>query len=286
MDLYNLGLVSWWESQCYYHALAYLGREGIIICRPSNPYVCLGIHDDLDQEIDRDFCQENGLPLLRRETAGGVVYLDSRQVFYQVILHKNNPYLPLKRIHFFPRILQPAIDLYRSFGIDALLVPPADIKAGGRKCSGNAAGDIGPSVVYVGNIIMDFDFEAMSKVLKVPTPTYRRHLLKAMQDHMLTLAGRMNGTDVQVLELELVKGFERQFGNLNCRSLDNEIKQQSVLLKERLTSKEWLNQPGRQSKLRRIKIAEGVYLREVRSDENKFALALVQDGRVEGITIP
>ena len=56
MDLYNLGSVSWWQSQCYYHALAYLGQEGIIICRPSEPYVCLGLHDDLDQEIDREFC--------------------------------------------------------------------------------------------------------------------------------------------------------------------------------------------------------------------------------------
>ena len=53
MDIYNLGMVSWWESQCYYHALAYLGREGIILCRPAEPYVCLGLHDDLKQEIDQ-----------------------------------------------------------------------------------------------------------------------------------------------------------------------------------------------------------------------------------------
>ena len=76
MDLYNPGIVSWWESQCYYHALAYLGREGVIICRPAEPYVCLGLHDDLGQEIDQEFCKSIHLPLLRRETGGGVVYLD------------------------------------------------------------------------------------------------------------------------------------------------------------------------------------------------------------------
>ena len=91
MDIYNLGMVSWWESQCYSHALAYLGCEGVIICRPAEPYVCLGLHDDLEQEIDQDFCREYGLPFLRRETGGGVVCLDSRQIFYQVVLRRDNP---------------------------------------------------------------------------------------------------------------------------------------------------------------------------------------------------
>ncbi len=45
MDLYNLGRVDWIASQSLYHALALLGREGLIICYPDSPYVCLGLHD-------------------------------------------------------------------------------------------------------------------------------------------------------------------------------------------------------------------------------------------------
>ncbi|MGD0276676.1 MAG: hypothetical protein ABSB79_11620 [Syntrophales bacterium] len=285
MDLYNLGSVSWWQSQCYYHALAYLGREGIIICRPSEPYVCLGLHDDLDQEIDREFCYENSLPLLRRETAGGVVYLDSGQIFYQVVLHKDNPRLPGRRAGLFPRILQPAIDVYRSLGMDAFFVPPADIKAGGQKCSGNGAGDIGSSVAYVGNIIMNFDFETMSRVLKMPTPAHRQCLLKAMQDHMLTLADGTNGIDIESLESGLVKGFEKQFGKLDNKFLDDETKELAISLKDRLTGRVWLNQPGRRSKMRRIKIAEGIFLQEVEREGRETVLALIKDGQVEEIDL-
>ena len=103
MDLYNLGPVTWWESQCFYHALAHLGREGLIICYPTTPYVCLGLHNDLEQEIDQDYCQQQGIPLMRRETGGGVVYLDHRQVFFQLVLNRNNPALPWRRQRFYKR---------------------------------------------------------------------------------------------------------------------------------------------------------------------------------------
>src|SRR5208283_5388654 len=262
MDIYNLGMVSWWESQCYYHALAYLGREGIILCRPAEPYVCLGLHDDLKQEIDQEFCCDQGLPLLRRETAGGVVYLDSRQIFYQVVLLRDNPHLPMKRDKLFATILQPAIDIYRSFGLAANLALPADIQVDGRKCSGNAAGDIGQAVAYVGNLIIAFDFELMSRVLKVPTPTYRRCFCKAMQDNILVLADKMNGADIGVVESELISGFARIFGELDERSLDDGLKDMAASIRDRLTSYEWLSMPGRRSRIRRIKIVEGLYLQE------------------------
>ena len=286
MDIYNLGMVSWWESQCYYHALAYLGREGIILCRPAEPYVCLGLHDDLDQEIDQEFCRDYGLPILRRETGGGVVYLDSRQIFYQVVLHRDNPRLPMKRDKLFATVLQPAIDIYRSFGLAADLAPPADIQVDGRKCSGNAAGDIGSATAYVGNLIMDFNCAVMSRVLKVASPAYRKYLRQAIKDNMLTLAQSMDGIDMHVLELDLIKGFERQFGELNERYMDKEMSDTAVSLKNRLTSRDWLEMPGRRSRLRRIKIAEGLFLQETRMVGAKTVLALIRDGVIEGITIP
>lgn len=285
MDIYNLGMVNWWESQCYYHALAYLGREGVILCRPAEPYVCLGLHDDLEQEIDQEFCRSSKLPLLRRETAGGVVYLDSRQIFYQVVLRRDNPRLPAQRDRFFVTALQPAIDVFRSFGIEAGLAPPADIKAGGRKCSGNAAGDIGQAVAYVGNIMMGFDYELMSRVLKVPSPAYRVFLKRAMQDNMLVLADRINGLDYDAVESGLRSGFAKIFGTLEELLPDEALKNMAASIRDRLTSSEWLNMPGRRSGLRRIKINEGLFLQECEPEPRKKGLALIRDGKIEEIHV-
>jgi len=286
MDLYNLGAVSWWESQCFYHALAMLGREGLIICYPTTAYVCLGIHDDLKQEIDLDYCRERGLPVIRRETGGGVVYLDCHQLFFQLVLRRDNPLLPLRRDRFYSRFLQPAILVYRSLGLPACLRPPADLIADGRKCSGNAAGDIGLGTAYVGNLLLDFDFDTMSRVLRVPSPGFRRSLHKAMRDNMTTLADWIQAGSVTQEELAeaLIARFAELLGSLTPHRPDDELMRKAVEVREHLTSSNWLNMPGRKTPERRIKIAEGVYLAERRLGSQESMTLLFKNGNVEEAT--
>lgn len=283
MDLYDLGAVDWKESQGLYHALAELGREGLIICYPASPYVCLGLHDDLAQEIDLAFCQYRKIPLLRRETGGGVVYLDSRQVFYQLVLHRDNPLLPLRRTRFYTRFLRPAISVCRSLGMPAELKEPADLAAGGRKCSGNACGDIGPCTAYVGNLLLDFDYETMSGVLRAPDPDFRGMLCRAMRDNMTTLADwRQDQAEYARLASGLAEGFAREIGALEPRGVDDELRTAACRAGERLTAPEWLHMPGRRTCRRRVKIAEGVYLAEKRTDDGKNCCVLEREGRNSG----
>ena len=94
MHLYRLGLVPWQESQLAYHALAHLGREGLILCSPSRPYVSVGYFQDPVQELDLGYCSAAGLPVFRREVGGGAVYLDRHQLFWQVVLGREHPRQP------------------------------------------------------------------------------------------------------------------------------------------------------------------------------------------------
>ncbi|MGI5920849.1 MAG: lipoate--protein ligase family protein [Syntrophomonadaceae bacterium] len=282
MDLYNLGAVTWWESQCYYHALAHLGREGLIICYPSSPYVCLGLHDDLEQEIDRGYCRRYGIPIFRRETGGGVVYLDSQQIFFQLVLRRDNPKLPLRRHRYYKKFLQPAIGVYRQYGVPAELKEPADIAAAGKKCSGNACGDVGECVAYVGNILLDFDFSTMSHLLRVPYNKFREYLLLAMRNNMTTLK---DWTDYRVpyeeLAAGLIKGFEIEWGELERKNVDEELQNKASEIYQYTQSSEWLMAPGRKYKERRVKIAEGVNLLEKIITQEMSAIILLRDGIVE-----
>ena len=284
MDLYHLGPVGWVESQSIYHALAWLGREGLIICYPTAPYICLGLHDDLDYEIDAPYCRERGIPLLRRETGGGVVYLDDRQLFFQLVLRQDNPLVPLRRHRFYEKFLQPALSVYRDLGIDAELKAPADITAGGRKYSGNGAGDIGPCVAYVGNILLDFDFVTMSRALKVPDETYRRHLYRTMRANIITLADCLaHPAEYSPLATGLIAGFEKQLGDLCPREPDAELRETARRVGERLTSREWLDLPGRRPAKRNVKIAEGVYLLAQETAGQGRKTVLVRDGVAEEV---
>ncbi|WP_088227501.1 biotin/lipoate A/B protein ligase family protein [Desulfosporosinus sp. FKB] len=282
MDLYDLGEVSWWESQCYYHALAYLGREGLILCYPSSPYVCLGLHDDLDQEIDLEYCQRQRIPLFRRETGGGVVYLDKGQVFFQLVLRQDNSCLPLRRTRYYEQFLQPAISAYKYFGLPAKLKPPADLNAAGRKCSGNACGDIGKCTAYVGNLLVDFDYTVMSKILKVPGSQFRQYLRQTMQANMTTLKDWVNhSVGYDDLAALLVEGFKRQWGNLEARTLDDELIRKAKEIYVKTSNPEWIALPGRKHTERTIKIAEDILLLERRTGPDSSTAILLHNGKVE-----
>lgn len=284
MDLYDLGPVGWVESQSIYHALAELNREGLIICYPVEPYICLGLHDDLEQEIDESYCREKNIPLLRRETGGGVVYLDDRQIFFQLVVRRDNPLLPLRRQDYYEKFLEPALALYRGLGLQAELKAPADIVGGGRKYSGNGSGDIGFCTAYVGNILLDFDFSVMSRALKVPDETYRRHLYRALRENILTLTDCLPyPAEYSTLSRTLAAGFAKQWGELSLCLPDEELLAAARHAGKRLTSREWLGMPGRKTALRRVKIAEGLYLQTGESVGRECSAVLVRDGVVEEI---
>src|SRR5512146_1028853 len=142
MDYFFLDAVSWEYSQALYHAAAHLGREALFILRPATPYVCIGYHQDAQQEIDLEFASQHKIPVFRREVGGGAVYLDGQQLFFQLILKRNRPGVPANIADFYKKFLQPIIDTFRRFGVPAEYEPVNDIITQGRKISGTGAAQV------------------------------------------------------------------------------------------------------------------------------------------------
>jgi lipoate---protein ligase len=260
MQLFHLGHVPWIESQLIYHAQPRVGVEGLNILAPSEPYVCLGYHQDLDQEIDEAFCREHNIPIFRREVGGGAVYLDGNQIFYQIVLHKDHPLARGGRAAFYRRMLQPVAETYCDLGVPAQYRPVNDIVTDdGRKISGTGAATIGDHVVLVGNLIADFDYRTTARVLRVPDEKYRDKVFKSMQENLTTLereTGRVPDWDEMVTPL--VRRFERVLGPLEPGELSQSVRDQIEVLKPHFQSVEWLHKKGRREAGRNIKIAAGV----------------------------
>ena len=126
-------------------------------------------NQDTKKEIDLDYCKKANIPVMRREVGGGATFLDEDQIFYQVIWNKKNRRFPKRIDEIFEFLSQPPCETYREFGIDAHFRAANDIVTKqGKKIAGEGGGDIEDSMVLVGGILMDFDFGAMSKILKVP----------------------------------------------------------------------------------------------------------------------
>ncbi len=187
--LLELGSVPAVRSQACYHAAAYSLDEGtpdtVILVSPSEPYVCVGYHQEVDREVDRAYCREHGLPVFRREVGGGAVYLDHDQVFIQWVFHPAS--LPSKVDERYRLYVEPLVRAYRALGVEAVHRPVNDVHVRGRKIGGTGAARIGRAEVVVGSLMFDFDRATMARVLKVSSEKMRDKVFQGLQDYMTTL---------------------------------------------------------------------------------------------------
>jgi lipoate-protein ligase A len=265
MDLYNLGKVSWQDSQLLYHALAHLGREALMIVQPGDRYVCIGYHQDAEREVEVDYLRAHDIPLFRREVGGGAVYLDEGQLFYQFVLRADRDDVPKNKDQFYRKYLGPVVQTNRDFGVDAEFKPVNDIIVGGRKISGNGAGEIGGMAVLVGNFILDFNYEMMSRVLRVPDEKFRDKVYKTLEGALSTLKRELGeAPTIEQLSERLIEHCEPLLGRFTPRGVDDELRAMADRLwEEQFSHDEWtLANDLRRRGGRDVKIASGVHVVE------------------------
>lgn len=263
MKLYNLGKVPWQDSQLIYHALAAMGREGLSLVSPAAPYVCIGFHQDINQEIDLDFCRKNQIPVFRRDLGGGAVYLDGDQLFFHLILRRTNPLIPPNKAVFYRKFIQPVVEVYRRIGIEAEYKPINDVVVNHRKISGTGVGEIGECVVFVGNLIVDFNYEMMSRVLKVPDEKFRDKLHRSLADNLSTIRRELGEekarqwSEARLNDL-MKEEFEKLVGPMVPETPDAALKEAMADVHRSLSNQEWLFQKGKQQAFGRdVKISAG-----------------------------
>lgn len=259
MDLYLLGRRPWRETQLIYHALPRLARQGVVICWPDRPYVCMGYSQDT-AEADLAACEEAGLPVFRRAVGGGLVYLDGNQVFFHVVLAGRRPASPAV---LYSRCLRPVCAALATFGVTPRLTPPADVTVAGRKISGNAGGELAGSHVVVGNVLLDFDFAAMARAVAAPDPAFRRHVRAAMEERLTTLRRELGAAcpGRERVAAALAVAFEAAFGPLTPREVDAALREEMARAGEEMAGIDWPDSLPRRSRRREVKIAEGCYVR-------------------------
>lgn len=288
MDVYNLGTVTWRESQLYYHALAYLRRPGLLLLQPSSPYVCLGFHQDARIEIDLDYLHERKIPLFRREVGGGAVYLDRGQLFYQFVFDKEDSSIPASKDAFYRKYLSPVVETFRDFGLAAEFKPVNDILVNGRKISGNGAAEIGDCIVLVGNFMLDFSYDEMARVLRVPDEKFRDKIHKSLGEGLTTMKrelGKAPGLDE--LSTRLLERSAGLVGGWTPADIDADILTKAAQIWEDHRRLEWTYfNDARVRNGREVKIAEGVSVvqRVVKMPGGLVRLtATKREGRLFGI---
>lgn len=283
-------------AQTFYEAVAEAlhrgkGQSTLIMLQPGSAYVCLGYHQDLEKEIDLDYCREKGLQVIRRSQGGGATYLDGDQVFYQIIA-KDSPVVPRNVEEMFEKLIAVTVETYRRLGVEAEFKPLNDVVVGGRKISGNGAGMHESASILVGNVILDLDYEMMARVLRVPDEKFRDKMAKSMRDWVTNLRRELgNPPSAETVKQTYAAAFQELLGVELVREKPTEEEWRifNELVKPMHTSREWLymeTSPARREG-RAVKIAGDVKVVEADHKARKLirVRAEVKGDEILGIQI-
>ena len=289
--LLDLGLVPPIRSQTIYHAVAYAldanTPDTIILVAPSDPYICIGFHQELEKEVDVEYCRAHGLPIVRREVGGGAVYLDQNQVFAQWVFHRDA--LPYDVSERFALYVRPLVETYHALGIPASYRPINDIHVQGRKIGGTGAAQMGIAQVVVGSLMFDFDFETMSRVLKVSSEKMRDKIFQSLNEYMTTMTRQLGHTPERDAVVKIY--LEQVQATLGRHIVRGKLTAKELMLAEELDKQfatdEWLYQKGGLRQVG-VKIHQDVRVVEAASKTPGGLVrvtARVRDGRIDDVTL-
>ena len=260
MKFFNLGELNWKQTQLIYHALAYKNIESLVLYSSCDKYMSVGLHQDPRDELDLNYCKKNNIGIFRREIGGGTVLLDKNQLFYNLIINRNNHNVPYIPENFFRKFLQPVLQAYHELGIAAEFRPLCDLVVQEKKISGNGGGEIGECKVLGGNILLDFNFNCMARAISSPD-SLRKKFLELMQDNITTLKKELEiiPSKEEICSI-LVKKYEDLLGPMTKGKVDAEITKKMMELDKQYSSDKWLYQRGTKQIGREIKVREGIFL--------------------------
>jgi lipoate-protein ligase A len=288
----DFGSVSPAMSLAIWHGIAdAMGADDdpvMTLSNPDAPYICVGFHQDVAQEVDVEWCAAQRMPIIRREAGGGAVLLDAPHLFVHFIYPRR--LAGGRASTLYSRFIAPLVATYQALGVAAEYRALNDIHVGGRKIGGSAIAHIGEAVVFAGMILFDFDEVRMSRALLVPSEKFRDKLRTSLGDYITSLRrelgvapsrGRVVGTLLRqlppTLDVSSIRGEPRD----DERSA---IARRAVSLLE----PGWTHRRGRRLVADGVKLMAGTALVEVDHKAPGGLLrlrALARDGVLVGLDL-
>jgi lipoate-protein ligase A len=153
-----------------------LDEELLRFYEPSEPFVVVGLGNEVQKEVRVDACRARRIPVLRRCSGGGAVLQAPGCVNYSLVL-RVRPEAGLRDIHgTHERVLERHQKLLeRLLGGAVGIQGTSDLTLGALKFSGNAQRRKQRFALYHGTFLLALDVELLEALLQMPTrrPAYR-----------------------------------------------------------------------------------------------------------------
>lgn len=145
------------------------------------PTVIIGRNQDLEAEVNMEFCRKHDVRVVRRKSGGGCVYSDMGNVMVSYISRRGDV------SEIFERYLDAMADCLGSVGVEAIKSGRNDILVLGRKVSGNAFHQLPDRSIVHGTLLYDTDFDALEESIRPPVEKLERHGVASVRQRVENL---------------------------------------------------------------------------------------------------
>lgn len=175
------------------------------------PSALLGFHQSAEQELNLEYCKEQGVDIQRRITGGGAIYFDETQLGWELYLHKRD--LGMADMQAITRrICEAAARGIQALGVDAQFRPRNDIEVDGKKISGTGGAFDGAALMFQGTLLIEFDVEKMLRVLRIPAEKLSDKAIASARERVANLADLLGRVpEMQGVQAALTQAFADEF---------------------------------------------------------------------------
>lgn len=171
--------------------------------------VSIGTFQGMKEEVDVQYCRENGIDYIRRITGGGAVYHDyNGEITYSILLPRGHKLAPEDILESYKILCGGIVSGLSKLGIESEFKPINDIISGGKKISGNAQTRRHSCVLQHGTTLLDLDVEVMFSILKVPQEKISDKMIADVKQRVTSIQDILEcDVDVEELRSALEIGF-------------------------------------------------------------------------------
>ena len=169
------------------------------------PTVIIGRNQDLEAEVNLDYCRKHGVKVVRRKSGGGCVYSDMGNIMISFISRRGE----VQEV--FDRYLSSLTACLRSLGLKAEKSGRNDILVDGRKVSGNAFHQLPDRSIVHGTLLYDTDFDALETAIRPPVEKLERHGVASVRQRVENLKEYLDSNIMPSVE-----EFERYIVDYFC----------------------------------------------------------------------
>lgn len=161
------------------------------------PSVIFGRHQVAENEVNFEYCRQNGIQVYRRKSGGGCVYADRDNVMMSFVTPEENVGLT------FNRFINMLLLVLRKLGVEATSTTHNDVMIGDRKVSGTAFYHLpGRSIVH-STMLYDTNMEHMLNAITPGPEKLEAKGIKSVRQRITLLK------DYTSLTLDEFKAFVR-----------------------------------------------------------------------------